>query len=250
MGGKESRRTGTGSVKVTGTGGKTRRTRGQRRRRDGRVDPQTPDDPQPNVHRIIRPKIEAPCPWSDGELEGIVEAACRFIEEAKERHGTRFGWEVGRYLYVEVYRRDDAYLRRKDPRKEDSLRDIAKASGVPYSRLYYYLRAGWMRDRLVRAGFGEELSMAHMKHLHELGDDIVAIVALARWARANKVSAEALDPIANRWREHLDEGGTSRTSSRSPCPSGGRRGRGARPRTSSWCPGSSSSSSSEPRTAP
>lgn len=151
--------------------------------------------------------IEVPCPWSKEELGEIIEAACRFIGEAKERHGKAFGWEVGKHLYWEVYRGDDAYIEWKSPEKDDSLRDISRGSGVPYGTLYNYLRAYMTRLRLERAGFSSDLSMKHMKEIAEIGD-VQTMVAVARWIKDNGVSSTHLHEILDTLKEHLAEGGS------------------------------------------
>ncbi len=146
-------------------------------------------------------------PWTDEDLERIVEAAVRFIAEAKQRHGRALGFEVGTYLFREVYREDVEYLRSRDPRKTRSLRDIARLSGVPYDTLYGWTTAAMMRILMERAGFSTELTLRHLEAMVSLGDDLEAAIALARWAEARKVRAQDMLAVVKVWREHIEGGG-------------------------------------------
>jgi hypothetical protein len=161
---------------------------------------------EPKRHRVRKVVIDLPCPWTGQELADIVERAIRFIAEAKERLGRRFGWEVGRYLYEEVYRCDDAYIEWRNPNKDDSVRDIARGSGVPYGTLYNYLRAYMTRKRLEDAGLSSELGIQHMKEIAELGS-VDHMVAVARWAEANGISGRALHGILDEWKDRIEKGG-------------------------------------------
>ena len=119
---------------------------------------------RPRRQHLTRPTIPdpIPSPWSEAQLEKIIEQACRFIAGAKERCGRELGKVVGRYLFLEVYRGDVEYLRRNDPGKEDSLRDIARLSGVPYPTLYEWTMAAFVRLKLEEAGFDGDLSIKHL----------------------------------------------------------------------------------------
>ena len=155
--------------------------------------------------RPVPPEPEKP--WTDDELARIVEAAVRFIAEAKERHGKELGFEVGTYLFREVYGEDAGYLRRNDPTKTRSLRDIANGSGVPYDTLYGWTTAAMMRILMEREGFSTELTLRHLEAMVTLEDDLGAAIALAEWAEARRVRAVDMPAIVKTWREHVEDGG-------------------------------------------
>jgi len=152
-------------------------------------------------------KDPIPCPWSQRQLAGIIERACRFIADAKQKLGRDLGIVVGRYLYLEVYRRDIAYIRLNDPGKDDSLRDIAGQSGVPYRTLHEWLMAGYVHVTLEEAGIDPRLGIKHLKEIATLGDDVEVMVEIAKWAQEMRVTSREMPGIVDRWREHLDEGG-------------------------------------------
>ena len=192
-----------------------------------------PEPPRPVPRKVVRPVVppEPPCPWSEEELGRIVEEAVRFIAAAKERHGRALGFEVGTYLFTEVYRGDDAYLRSRDPGKDDSLRDIAKQTGMAYGTLYNWTVAAMMRIKMERAGFSTELTMRHLEAMVSLGDDIEAAIALGRWAEARKVRATEMGAIVKVWRNHIEGGGDWADLVDEPGPKRvGKKGRRERPR--------------------
>lgn len=183
--------------------------------------------------RLRKPEIREPMesPWGEGELGGIIERACRFIEGAKERCGRELGWEVGKYLYWEVYGGDDAYIRLNDPGKEDSLRDIAGGSGVPYTTLYDWLMAAYVRIKLEQAGFSPELSIKHLRFISSVGDDVQVMLEIARWAQERGIRARDMPGIVDRWQEHLEKGGRLGDLVRFPAPVKKRRRRKGRARS-------------------
>ena len=133
-----------------------------------------------------------PCPWSDQDLSRIVEEACRFIEGVKGRIGADLGREVGDYLFFTVYGGDEAYIRRNDRTKQDSIRDISRGSGVPAFTLRNWLVMAIVRHKLERAGVSPEMSHNHLRALYPLVDDIDSMAALARWAMEKGASAREL----------------------------------------------------------
>ncbi len=164
------------------------------------------DDPR--KRRIIHIDVpDPPRPWSPAELEKLVEDACEYIRRRQSVHARGFGWEVGEHLFFELYRGDEEYLRRLDPSKPDSLGDIARQTGIPYSTLYLYVMASVVRHKLARAGVEPDLSLRHFGVLDEIGDHLEALVALARWAESNGISTRELKRAVKLWRRHLDEGG-------------------------------------------
>lgn len=214
-------------TKDSGARGKGRGKRSRRRKRQEGSRRERSGGGSEGASRTER--LERPSPWSNAELAKIVEAACRFIAQAKSKHGRAFGWEVGKYLYRDVYKGDEAYIEWRHPGKDDSLRDIARRSGVPYGTLHGYLRAYMTRLRMERAGFTSALSMKHMEEIAELSD-VEAMAAIARWVEENKVSSVDLPGIVERWKEHIAGGGALEDLVEWPEPRKRKRGRASRPR--------------------
>ncbi len=192
-----------------------------------KVEKKNRDTPQVDPRRVVPHRIEPvkprirdpiPCPWSPRELDGIIERACRFIADAKEKHGRELGLVVGRYLFVEIYRRDIAYIRSTDPDKDDSLRDIERGSGVPHRTLHEWLMAGYVQILLEEAGFDTRLGIKHLKEIATLGEDVAVMVAIARWAQDMRITSREMPGIVDRWQEHLDEGGRLEDLVRFPRP--------------------------------
>ncbi len=187
----------------------------------GRQDPRAkpgkvaPRRIEPRTPRIRDP---IPCPWTQDELAGIIERACRFIERAKETHGRQLGLVVGRHLYVEVYRRDIAYIRSTDPDKDDSLRDISRGCGVPHRTLHEWLMAGYVQILLEEAGVETRLGIKHLKEIATLGDDVAVMVAIARWATQMRITSREMPGIVDRWSDHLQQGGRLEDLERFPRP--------------------------------
>jgi len=148
--------------------------------------------------RIVPPRKvplkrpEAPSPWTDEDLSRIVEEACRFISDVKDRIGTSLGREVGDYLFYTVYRADENYVRNRDSRKTDSIRDISRGCGVAVGTLHSWLEMAIVRHKLGRAGLGPDLTDRHLMALYPLVDDIDAMVELVEWAQENNASAREL----------------------------------------------------------
>jgi hypothetical protein len=163
----------------------------------------SPEGPvEPRVIRI------GDCPWTDAELEARIEEAIRFIAGKKKEHARSFGWEVGEHLLFEVYGGDEAYLRKLDPTKKDSPADIARRTGIPYSTLYVYLMAALARHKLARAGVEPDLDLRHFAVLDGLNEHFEAMCALADWGGRNQVSVKSLERAVDRWKEHIEEGGS------------------------------------------
>jgi len=177
-----------------------------RTRRTGprRVIPPRPLRPSPR--RIPLPPRKEPLPPAD--LERVIEEACRFIEERKRAHAEKYRWEIGEHLFLGLYEGDEDYLRRKDPRKTDSLRDVAARTDSSYAQLYTWVVAAVMRRRLAALGCSPDLELVHFKVLYALRDHMEAAVALADLAEARGWSVRDLQGPARFWRNHLDEGGT------------------------------------------
>jgi len=155
-----------------------------------------PPRPLPKPRRIPLPDV--PCPWSERELADIVERACAFIAEAKERLGNRLGREVGEHLLERVYGGDETYVRLNDPTKDRSLWDIAEATGVPEPTLRSWVVWAIVRGKLRKAGCDPDLSMKHLLALDALGDDVETMVALVRWAEDGGASAEEMRDVVRR----------------------------------------------------
>ena len=133
--------------------------------------------------------------------------SCRFIAAAKKKHGRELGIVVGRHLFVEVYRRDIAYIRSTDPDKDDSLRDISGGSGVPHRTLHEWLMAGYVQLVLEEAGIDTRLGIKRLKEIATLGDDVDVMVAIARWATQMRITSREMPGIVDRWKDHLEQGG-------------------------------------------
>ncbi len=157
-----------------------------------------------------------------------MRAAIEFVKARQHERSRLFGLEVGAHLFFELYGGDEAYVRRLDPTKPDSPADISRATGIPYSTLYLYLVAAMVKDRLEKAGVPHRLDMKHLYALDELDESIEAMGALARWASGRGVGYRELERIADRWRQHLDEGGTVEDLLADPAGPGPSRRRGRR----------------------
>jgi hypothetical protein len=156
------------------------------------------------VHRIL-PGPETP-PWTDEQLDEIVERAVRYIEEAKQRWGMRLGLAVGVWLYRELYGEDDAYLRSRDPGKERSLYDIAKRTGKSARTLRTWVWAGRMKVRLEAMGFASEsLTLSDWAALHQLRETPVAARQVAEWIHAENPTIDEVRDRVRGWKAHGGE---------------------------------------------
>ena len=164
--------------------------------------------PKPHVIPVPRPGPRPLPPFrTEKERRAAIDAAVRFIVSRQDFHKTQLSWEVGEHLFTNIYRQDVEYLRKRDPGKDDSLRDIAAESGVPYTSLYRWTNAALVRRLLGHQGIDARLCMTSLADLASLGKDIEALSKLARWAEANAPTRRELLPIIRRWKRHLDEGG-------------------------------------------
>lgn len=140
------------------------------------------------------------------QLDRAIQAAIQFIKMKQREHATRLGWEVGEYLFVNVYKSDVEYLRKRNPVKNDSLHDIAAQSGVPYGSLYTWTRAALVRRLLRDMGLETLLPTTLLGDLGQLADHMKAMRALAEWAERHRISRSRLLSIVRFWKKHLDEG--------------------------------------------
>jgi hypothetical protein len=174
------------------------------------VEPGKPIDPNRPVEpgRVIPIDVEVPCPWTPGELSMLIDKACRFIRDAKLRHGRQLGWEVGEHLYVDFYRERDDYIRWHNPAKEDSLYDIAPKAKISPETLRSWLKSAMMRHALARAGFTTPVPMSFTRGLYPLFEYVKEAVALARWAKERRLDVQSVDRLAGQLAVHLDGKGT------------------------------------------
>lgn len=172
-----------------------------------RVDPRDPRDPV-NPGREIHIDVQVPCPWSPRQLEQVIENACRFIQEAKIRHGRQLGWEVGEYLYVQVYRQRDDYIRWNGRNKELSVNEIAPLVEIPALTLHSWLEAAMMRHAMARAGFTTPVPLSFSRGLYPLYEYVDEAVTLARWARKRGVAADYVARLARKLAHHLNQNGS------------------------------------------
>lgn len=190
-----------------------------------RVEPHRVEPVRPRIHDPI------PCPWSPRQLDEKIERACRFIAGAKDEQGRELGLVVGRHLFVEVYERDIAHIRSTDPDKDDSLRDISRGSGVPHRTLHEWLMAGYVQIMLEQEGIDTRLGIKHLKEIATVGDDVDVMVAIARWATQMRITSRQMPAIADRWKDHLEQGGRLEDLVRFPRPKPRPRPRKRRART-------------------
>jgi len=174
-----------------------------RKRRQGKKDLVKPRPIiiDPNRLRVVDPRTKE-------DFDRIVEEACRFIEQSKVRHGMRFAMQVGEHLYLNVYDANDAYLSRRDPRKTDSMYDIAARTGISNDRLRSWTIAAATRIKLERMGFtSDRLSMSHFAQLYRLKDNMELTRQFAAWVERERVNAKELKRRLETWREFIDRGG-------------------------------------------
>lgn len=164
----------------------------------------------------VRARPPEACPFTPGQLDAIIERAIRFIEERQRVHARKLRWEVGEHLFLNVYAGDEEYLRHKDPRKNDSLRDIAARTGIEYRRLYAWVMAAVVRRKLAAMGHEPELCLMHFHALDLVRDHMDAAAALALLAEKRGWSVEDLESAARYWRDHLDRGGSLSDLERDP----------------------------------
>ena len=180
----------------------------------------TPPEPEPIAPRPL------PSPWTPAEMERLIEDAIRFIAEAKRRAGRRLGWEVGEWLFLNLYRGDEAYLRLRHPGKTDSLEDLARMSGIPYGTLKGWVTAAAIRRSLESRGPLPDLSLKHFEHLGPLRDDVPAMRAVCAWAEREDVRARDFQKAVSAWARRIEEGG--RVEDLIEDPPGPKRKRGKR----------------------
>ncbi|MBI5502108.1 MAG: hypothetical protein HY907_17830 [Deltaproteobacteria bacterium] len=155
---------------------------------------------------------------SPTELARIIEDACRFILQRKQAHAASIAWEVGEYLFEQVYRGDLDYLERDDPTKTDSLGDIAAGSGVNRVRLASWIRAYVARKYLRPAGIDVDLSMSDFEALRPLALHPEAARAVLDLRTRHGLTTQQLDALAVAWKRRLDEGGRLEDLVAAPLP--------------------------------
>ncbi len=152
--------------------------------------------------------VPGPVPWSRAELERIVEEACEYIGRCKLAHARSLGLAIGEYLYLHLYRMDDAYLTSRNPGKDASLRDIAARTGYDRTTLRTWVIAAATRIRLDEMGFrGEELDLTHFAALYRLRQHPRLVLELAAWAERERVPPKLLKRWASLWASVIEEGG-------------------------------------------
>ena len=115
---------------------------------------------------------------------------------------------VGEYLYLHVYRMDDAYIASRSPLKTRSLRDIAARTGYGHRLLRTWVLAAAARMRLGEMGFdGGHLGLEHFAALYGLKDHPRVALELAEWAERERVTFDVLALWAGRWARVIEEGG-------------------------------------------
>lgn len=156
-------------------------------------------------------------PRTQEDFERIVEEACRYIEQSKVRHGMRFAMSVGEHLYLNVYQANDAYMAKRDPRKTDSMYDIAARTGISFDRLRSWTIAAATRIKLERMGFtSNRLSLSHFAMLYGLKDDMELTRQFAEWVERERVSARELKRRLKLWRTFIEQGGRFEDLEREP----------------------------------
>jgi hypothetical protein len=135
----------------------------------------------------------------------IVERAIAFITKAKARHSIRLGLEVGEYLFVHLYAGDETYLFTKRGKKDNSLRDIAAATGLTHGTLSNWIKASIVARRLRALGIAPELSLTKLEALYPF-DDKDTLLALIEWTRPMVVSDT--ERFIRDLAAHLEAGGT------------------------------------------
>ncbi len=135
----------------------------------------------------------------------IVERAIVFIAEARARHSTRLGLEVGEHLFVHLYASDEARVFCKDPTREDSLRDIEKATAIGVHTLSRWIKAAIVARRLVSMGMDPEIGLVRLAALYPIREKD-ALMALIEWSRHMK-SGDVVSFVSD-LAEHLAAGGT------------------------------------------
>jgi hypothetical protein len=174
-------------------------------RRRRRTQPEKPDEPvEPRKHRF-EPRWIPPGRTPE-EQERAIEEAIEFIVAKQREHKMLLSWEIGEFLFANVYGGDIAYLGLRDPGKDDSLHDIAQLSGAPYSSLYAWTRAAVVRRLLASRGVESGLEPTLLADLGALGGDLDALAALARWAEDNDLTREELLDLVRSWKRRLARG--------------------------------------------
>lgn len=138
------------------------------------------------------------------DMQARIERACRFIEKAVQSHERRLGYEVGEFLFVNVYDRDVKYIFSRDPGKDPSLRDIAEATPVTLRSLSRWVKAAAVRRRIEALGMDAGLGLQKLEAIYRV-EDADALRALVGWAE--HVPTDQVRDLVRRWTRHLDQGG-------------------------------------------
>jgi len=163
--------------------------------------PSPNDPPKPRPIPIVPHPIQPP--WTDQELDAIVERAIRYIEEAMKRWGVHLGLAVGEWLYRELYRMNDDYLRSKDPGKTRSLYDIARRTGRNPRTLRTWVWAARMKIRLASEGFtSESLMLTDWAALYPLRERPLAARQVAEWVHNENPTVDEVVEYVRKWKHH------------------------------------------------
>ena len=133
----------------------------------------------------------------------------------------RFAMKVGEHLYLNVYRANDAYMAKRDPRKTDSIYDIAARTGISFDRLRTWTIAAATKIKLERMGFtSNRLSLSHFALLYGLKDDMKLTRQLAEWVESERVTVKELKKRLKQWRTFIEQGGRFEDLERDPVEPG------------------------------
>lgn len=167
------------------------------------VDPEPHPEPRPHHRRkIIRIEDD---PWTERELELLVEQAIQYIQKAQVKWGSRLGLTVGEWLYVNLFLENDAYMRSQNPMKKKSLYDIASETPYYARTLRTWVWAGRMKVRLERDGFSSErLTLTDWSSLYQLRDHPEAARQVAQWVHRDNPPVELVQQYVREWRKHLE----------------------------------------------
>ncbi|MBI5500534.1 MAG: hypothetical protein HY907_09835 [Deltaproteobacteria bacterium] len=181
--------------------------------------PVLPAHPTITPHPLSAPVAPpSPPPQPPADLERIIDDACRFILARKQSHAAGIAWEIGEYLFERVYRGDVEYVSHRDPRKTDSLRDIAARTGIGPLRLMGWIRAYVARKYLRPAGIDLDLSLSNFEALRPLAFHPDAARAVLQLRDRYRLTDDQLDTLAVDWKRRLDEGGRLEDLLASPLP--------------------------------
>ncbi len=174
-----------------------------------------------------RPTPPLPQPWTARQLERIIEDAARFIAAARARHGRKLGLAVGEYLYVHIYRRDDAYLGSRSPDKGESMKDLAKRTGHSPTTLRQWIVAAATRMKLAQLGFeSDRMDFTDFLILYGLRDHPATALEVARWVDREDPSVDDVRAFVRKLRGRREPGDDPVPVK----PPGPRKRRGRKPR--------------------